>query len=60
MSENELLRQKIALLEHENASLRQSLVALRISQNRPNTETPPMGEKPIETDAITRGHREHA
>jgi hypothetical protein len=52
MSENELLRQRIALLEHENAALRQTVVALRIIRDHAN-DTPPMGVSSPETSAIT-------
>ena len=49
MSELELARQRITLLEHENAALRQTLVALRVARDRrTDTDTPPMGELPVD------------
>jgi len=58
MSEIELLRQKNKLLEHENAMLRQSIVALRVSRDHRDDTPVPQVSSP-ETSAIVNNHRIH-
>lgn len=45
--------------QHMLTSVRAQLVALRASMDHAAALTPPMGNRPVETDAVTRKNRDH-